>query len=123
MNQVCQRLHVNAPVTAALVKLASTNGCARGGSAGTALAHRLGTRVVAPAVETKEQLEFLTAQGCDEIQGYLLSRPLSSDQLITWLAKYRSTRVLGVGESLSGESLVIPELISLDLPREAAVAG
>jgi predicted signal transduction protein with EAL and GGDEF domain len=41
-----------------------------------ALAHRLGTRVVAPAVETKAQMEFLSQQGCDEIQGYLVSKPL-----------------------------------------------
>ncbi len=45
-----------------------------------ALAHRLGTRVVAPAVETREQLEFLKAQGCDEIQGYLVSKPLPANE-------------------------------------------
>jgi PAS domain S-box-containing protein len=49
-------------------------------SAIIALAHRLGTRVVAPAVETKEQLEFLSAQGCDEIQGYLVSKPLPATE-------------------------------------------
>jgi hypothetical protein len=31
--------------------------------------------------------------------------------------------VLGVGESLSGEDSAVAELISLDLPEEAALAG
>ena len=38
--------------------------------------------VVAEAVETPEQLEFLRAYGCDEIQGYLLSRPISGSNVI-----------------------------------------
>ncbi|MBW7474926.1 EAL domain-containing protein [Paenibacillus oenotherae] len=41
-----------------------------------ALGRRLGLKVVAEGVETKEQLAFLTSRKCDEVQGYLLSRPL-----------------------------------------------
>lgn len=41
------------------------------------LAHALGLRVVAEGVETRDQLLFLRAYGCDRIQGYLLSRPLA----------------------------------------------
>jgi EAL domain-containing protein (putative c-di-GMP-specific phosphodiesterase class I) len=37
--------------------------------------------VVAEGVETREQLEFLRAHGCDEAQGYYLARPMAMEQL------------------------------------------
>jgi EAL domain-containing protein (putative c-di-GMP-specific phosphodiesterase class I) len=45
------------------------------------MGHALGMRVLAEGIETKEQLEFLRAQGCDEGQGYLFSRPLPADSV------------------------------------------
>jgi diguanylate cyclase (GGDEF)-like protein/PAS domain S-box-containing protein len=41
------------------------------------LAHSLGLDTVAEGVETTAQLESLKSLGCDQVQGYLLSRPLS----------------------------------------------
>ena len=41
------------------------------------LGHILELQVIAEGVETQAQLDFLKANGCDQIQGYLLSRPLA----------------------------------------------
>jgi PAS domain S-box-containing protein len=41
----------------------------------------LGRKIVAEGVETEEQRQILSDLGCDEIQGYLLSRPLTPEEL------------------------------------------
>jgi diguanylate cyclase (GGDEF)-like protein len=45
------------------------------------LAHSIGLNVVAEGVETRQQADFLAAHGCDELQGYYFSRPVSSADL------------------------------------------
>ena len=47
------------------------------------LAHQLGIEVVAEGVEKEEQLEYLKQHNCDFIQGYLLSRPIEEEQIVT----------------------------------------
>ena len=42
------------------------------------LGHSLGLKVVAEGVETEDQSRMLALLGCDEIQGYLLSRPVAA---------------------------------------------
>lgn len=46
-----------------------------------AMAHGLKLKVVAEGVERLEQLEFLKAERCDEVQGYLISRPVEAQAL------------------------------------------
>jgi diguanylate cyclase (GGDEF)-like protein/PAS domain S-box-containing protein len=52
-----------------------------------ALGHNLGLKVLAEGVETDEQLEFLRMNGCDELQGYYFSRPVSAWQMTKLLTK------------------------------------
>jgi diguanylate cyclase (GGDEF)-like protein len=52
-----------------------------------AMAHGLSLKVVAEGVERAEQLEFLKAERCDEVQGYLISRPVEADDLAALLGE------------------------------------
>jgi diguanylate cyclase (GGDEF)-like protein len=56
-----------------------------------AMAQQLGLNVVAEGVETKEQLEFLRHHGCNQIQGFLCSKPLSANQFAVLLREIAKT--------------------------------
>jgi len=49
------------------------------------LARNLGLNVVAEGIENKRSLPRLRAMGCDEAQGFFISRPLPEDKLLEWL--------------------------------------
>lgn len=55
-----------------------------------AMAHSLNIKVVAEGVETEEQLQFLKSRGCDDYQGYLFSRPVTSAEFIAKLTSVQS---------------------------------
>ena len=57
------------------------------------LAHELDLNVIAEGVETFDQLELLVKHGCDQIQGYLFSKPVTSDECA---AMIKSSRTLAV---------------------------
>lgn len=44
-----------------------------------AMSSNLGMEVTAEGVETEEQLRFLQHRACDEVQGFLLGRPMSRE--------------------------------------------
>ncbi|GGG54539.1 hypothetical protein GCM10011403_09610 [Pseudohongiella nitratireducens] len=50
------------------------------------MAHSLGMKTIAEGVETQQQLVILEGYGCDEIQGYLYSKPLSAKDFLEFLA-------------------------------------
>ncbi|MFT5448633.1 MAG: EAL domain-containing protein (putative c-di-GMP-specific phosphodiesterase class I) [Gammaproteobacteria bacterium] len=56
-----------------------------------AIGHTLGLKVVAEGVETQVQRDFLRAENCDQLQGYLLARPLRAEDLKALLSEQEST--------------------------------
>ena len=50
------------------------------------MGHSMSRRIVAEGVETEQQLAHLRRLGCDEIQGYLFSRPVPGPELLKLLA-------------------------------------
>jgi diguanylate cyclase (GGDEF)-like protein/PAS domain S-box-containing protein len=59
-------------------------------SAIISMAHSLGLKTIAEGVETLEQLNYLQMQGCDEIQGYYYSKPLPSEEFVTFVNSERT---------------------------------
>ncbi|MCP5282063.1 MAG: EAL domain-containing protein [Rhodoferax sp.] len=55
------------------------------------LAHALSLRVVAEGVETQGQRDILLKMGCDELQGFLLARPMAARDLQKWIDGERPT--------------------------------
>ena len=49
------------------------------------MAHALGMHVTAEGVETATQLEILRSLGCNEIQGFLIARPVPPSRVVTML--------------------------------------
>lgn len=57
------------------------------------LSKRLGLDIVAEGIETQVMLEEVTALGCGQVQGNLISVPLDADQFVTWFTDRNRARV------------------------------
>jgi len=77
LDQSFVREVVTDPIDAAIVSAVIT------------MSHSMKLTVVAEGVETEEQFDFLRAQGCDKIQGYLYSKPLAAEALEPYLIGQR----------------------------------
>jgi EAL domain-containing protein (putative c-di-GMP-specific phosphodiesterase class I) len=60
-----------------------------------AMGHALGLRVIAEGVENEAHLSLLQKQGCDEIQGYLVGRPVPADRFEEHLTRKRGSAANG----------------------------
>jgi diguanylate cyclase (GGDEF)-like protein len=67
------------------------------------LAHNLGMRIVAEGVETAGTYTELSRMGCDQAQGYFMSRPVPAGELLRWLTHWQAL----------DESAEVPERISV----------
>ncbi|BBH20122.1 hypothetical protein Back11_14670 [Paenibacillus baekrokdamisoli] len=54
------------------------------------MAHNLDLKVIAEGVESQEQLHFLEQRQCNQAQGYLFSRPISTDEMSVFLKEHYS---------------------------------
>jgi diguanylate cyclase (GGDEF)-like protein len=52
------------------------------------IGQKLGMKILAEGIETDEQLEFLKAEGCDYIQGYLIGKPMPADKINEWMSEF-----------------------------------
>jgi len=54
-----------------------------------ALAHSLSLKVIAEGVENEAQKSYLSGLGCDQMQGFLLAKPLPPEELISFVGSYQ----------------------------------
>ena len=83
-----------------------------------AMGHSLHMKVVAEGVETQAQAQCLRELGCDEMQGYLLSRPMPPAALLAWVTQRRAEqrrrdRVFGYADT---EPMTLMTMETVDGP-------
>ena len=63
------------------------------------LAHVLDLSVVAEGVETEGQRKILQDLGCDEMQGFLFSKPMREDKMIAWIGRMKPVSISDLSPS------------------------
>ncbi|MDH3355742.1 MAG: EAL domain-containing protein, partial [Chromatiales bacterium] len=53
------------------------------------MSHNLGLELIAEGVETREEMEFLLENGCDNFQGYYFARPMPAGKVIEFCESHR----------------------------------
>ncbi|MFN8444501.1 MAG: bifunctional diguanylate cyclase/phosphodiesterase [Caldilineaceae bacterium] len=75
----------------------------------TTLAHNLSMNVIAEGVETEAQMEYIRALGCEQIQGYLISKPLDKGAAERFIVQNMADKgyVLPLWKSLFDQTTVM----------------
>jgi len=73
------------------------------------MGHSLGLTVVAEGVETEAQRAFLAAQGCDELQGMLISPPLPQHAFEAWMSERQPRAALAIPPAATS-TITVPGL-------------
>lgn len=60
------------------------------------MAHKIGMLVIAEGIETSEQYELMKSIGCDFAQGFLFSKPVNKDGIISLLETTSSLQQSGL---------------------------
>ncbi|EME70648.1 hypothetical protein H261_07071 [Paramagnetospirillum caucaseum] len=68
------------------------------------LAHSLSLKTIAEGVETESQAALLARHGCDEIQGYMIGRPMPAADFTTFAKSYHPRGPEKVGALRAGHS-------------------
>jgi diguanylate cyclase (GGDEF)-like protein len=79
------------------------------------MAHSLQMSVVAEGVETIAQAESLHAMGCDEVQGYLVGRPMPAEEFLQWLARRKRRPIHRRVEEAASPAEAPPQVQRIDL--------
>ena len=57
-----------------------------------ALGHSMNLKVVGEGIESEDAFDYLREHGCDQAQGYYVSRPLTADEFVRWYAAHDDAR-------------------------------
>jgi EAL domain-containing protein (putative c-di-GMP-specific phosphodiesterase class I) len=60
------------------------------------MGHALNYKIIAEGAEEKEEVELLYKMGCDIVQGYYFSKPLSELELLDFMQKYKMGEKVGL---------------------------
>ncbi len=80
------------------------------------IAHALNLSVVAEGAENEDQLDTLRALGCDQLQGYVIRKPMPLEQVKPWLADYQHNNMIAT----TSFELKSPEINSLETKDRCA---
>ena len=54
------------------------------------LGHLLGMKVVAEGAETQEDWDLVATLNCDELQGYVIAKPMPAMEFIDWIKQWET---------------------------------